>query len=521
MANVGKTNRPGFGSSDGGDPRARGFVMEGLQAIQKEDFRSAIDCFRNALQISPEDFDARYNLALAYLNDNSPAEALSQFRRLAHLHPEKAELRNDVGIVWQMLEKPVRALASFSRALKINPDFSAARNNALECCLTVHRFNIGRRLIASQRSQGNLSNVARAELDHWEKVLVEAEERAVVDSDSEHSKCMTTREISRPISGQRIAFFASHKSFITEIMAELGRHNEVRMFDGNTLQQMSELMTWSDLSWFEWCDDLIIQATKLPKQCSIVCRLHSYEAFTDMPSRVDWTKVDHIIFVNRSVMSLVHSQVRPPRPSSIIANGVDMDRFKIPSRKMPGKKIASVGYINYKKNPTLLLYCFKKIHDYDPSYTLHIAGEHQDSRIQLYFDHFLKKNPLPVKFDGWVDDMPSWYADKDFVISTSLFESFHYSIAEGMCCGVLPLIHDWYGADGLYPQQYLFSDPDDCLKLLKQLERSKRAALAESNRNYIAGKYRLQDRWAEISSLLGNVISRTSAKTKSAQGIRV
>ncbi|HVP07397.1 MAG TPA: tetratricopeptide repeat protein [Candidatus Acidoferrum sp.] len=516
MGNVGKTNRTVSGCIESGEPNACALVAEGLKAIQRRDFRSGIECFRNALQISPDNSDAGYNLALAYLNNNELTQALTQLRRLAKLHPAKAELHNDLGVVWQMLDKPSRALASFRRALKINVNYGAARNNAFECCLTTQRFDIGRRLVAFQRQHGNLTAISQAEVDHWEKVLAELENSIMAEQHSSSSVYIEPQEVSRPISGHRIAFFASHKAFINDITAELGRHNEVRVFDGSTLKQMNELMVWSELSWFEWCDDQVIQATRLPKQCPIVCRLHSYEAFTDMPSRVDWSKVDHLIFVNRSVMNLTQSQIRPPVPSSIIANGVDMDRFQIPTRKMPGKKIASVGYINYKKNPTLLLYCFKKIHDHDPGYTLHIAGEHQDSRIQLYFDHFLKKNPLPVRFDGWVEDMPSWYADKDFVISTSLFESFHYSIAEGMCCGVLPLIHDWYGADGLYPEQYLFSDPDDCLNLVRRLERSKRPALAESNRQYIESRYSLRDRLADISRLLGKVMRRNAAKVATA-----
>ena len=131
------------------------------------------------------------------------------------------------------------------------------------------------------------------------------------------------------------------------------------------------------------------------------------------------------------------------------------DKFTIPSNKKYGKRICSIGYINYKKNPALLLYCFKAIHDYDSSYRFHIAGTHQDPRIQIYFDHLLPKLNIPVSFDGWVEDVPGYLRDKDYVISTSLFESFHYSIAEGMASGLLPLIHDWFGASYLYPEEYL------------------------------------------------------------------
>ncbi|MFH2050406.1 MAG: glycosyltransferase [bacterium] len=167
--------------------------------------------------------------------------------------------------------------------------------------------------------------------------------------------------------------------------------------------------------------------------------------------------------------------------------------------------MASVGFINYKKNPTLLLYCFKKIYQYDPEYSLHIAGEFQEPRIQLYFEDFLKKNPLPIHFDNWVEDMPSWYADKDFIISTSLFESFHYSIAEGMSSGLMPLIHHWCGSDKLYPSEYLFNDPDDCLKLLKRMESENLHQRAIKNRQFICNRYMAGDKQAEISNLLAQL----------------
>ena len=120
----------------------------------------------------------------------------------------------------------------------------------------------------------------------------------------------------------------------------------------------------------------------------------------------------------------------------------------------------------------------------------------------MYFDQFLKRHPLPITFDGWVDDMPSWYRDKDYIISTSLFESFHYSIAEGMATGLMPLIHDWYGADKLYPNEYLFSDPDDFLTLVKRLQSSDRFQLAQENRHFIVGKYNSMNKHRVIGQLL-------------------
>lgn len=297
----------------------------------------------------------------------------------------------------------------------------------------------------------------------------------------------------------KVAFFANHRAFVQPIADRVSRRHEVRF---GTAGDMAQLLQWADLSWFEWCDDLVIRGSKLPARGRRICRLHSYEAFSDLPEQVDWRSIDLLVFVSESVKELSTRRIQDPPEMRVIPNGVDMARFAIPERKTRTKKIASVGYINHKKNPGLLLYCFKKIHEHDPGYGLHVAGVHQDPRIELYFEHFLARNPLPVSFDGWVEDMPGWYADKDFVISTSYFESFHFSIAEGMACGVLPLVHDWYGASGIYPARYLFQDPDDCVRLLRELEGSD-PTLLEQNRAHIADRFDLDRRMSEILEVMG------------------
>jgi len=71
-----------------------------------------------------------------------------------------------------------------------------------------------------------------------------------------------------------------------------------------------------------------------------------------------------------------------------------------------------------------------------------------------------------------------------------------------MASGLVPLIHDWYGADNLYPQKYLFSDPDQCLELVMEFEKSGRYALAIENRNYIAGRFDQRHKVNEIMRLL-------------------
>ncbi|MFQ5498435.1 MAG: glycosyltransferase [Candidatus Zixiibacteriota bacterium] len=456
--------------------------------------------FTLAVEAAPTDYDANYNLALARIDRTRYDDAEKILKRLHESDPENAGLLNDLGVVASLQVADGRAIKHFSQALELDPNNADALENVLALMSKKGRFDEGRQLLRMVRNGRGLKQETLTALDRWGKIL-----------DSSSNIVATVAPPAQPVlSGRKIAVFASHRMFIDPVMEELKGKNDIRFFDGDSAPQIEDLMKWADIAWFEWCDQLLIEATRLKKSCPIVCRLHSYEAFTDMPSKVDWSKVDRLVFVNESVRQIFLQQVQPALPMTIIHNGVDTDRFVIPEQKKYGSKIASVGYINYKKNPTLLLYCFKKIHEFDPGATLHIAGTHQDIRIELYFQHFLNQYNLPVHFDGWVEDMPKWYRDKDFVISTSLFESFHYSIAEGMASGLMPMVHNWFGASNLYPQEVLFGDPDDCLRLYGQLKQTDCANVAEANRQLIVDRYCQTDRLADIRKLMSDVLQQNS-----------
>ncbi len=482
----------------------------GLVALRLERPAEAREHLLSAVAKAPEDFDANYNLALVDVLLERSGEALSRLRYLRRLNPDNSSLLNDMAVIWSDNQQPGRALGAFARALRIDPNDSRTRNNAMRFCLEHNLTEPGRKILVRQQNSELLTDLSRAEVNRWREIVEEAVETEPVDEQIAAAAPLATwnvRETAR-VRDQKIAFFASQQSFLTDILKDLSGQNEVRVFQGQSVEEIGEMMSWADIAWFEWCDRLLIEATRLPKTCKILCRLHSYEAFTDMPAQVNWDRVDHLLFVNESVRELFRKQVNSPVVTSVIHNGVDLTRFGVPAGKAVSKKIASVGYINYKKNPALLLYCFKKIHEFDPEYSLHVAGTHQDPRIQVYFDHFLKNNPLPIHFDGWVEDMPSWYADKGFVISTSLFESFHYSVAEGMASGLIPLIHNWYGAENLYPKQFMFNDPDDCLSLITGFSSENVPDIREQNRRFIAERYDGREMTAKISALLARIADK-------------
>ena len=63
--------------------------------------------------------------------------------------------------------------------------------------------------------------------------------------------------------------------------------------------------------------------------------------------------------------------------------------------------------------------------------------------------------------------MPGWYADKGVLLSTSMYESFGLNIGEAMAVGAFPVVHDFPGADRLWPEECLFASIDDAVALIR------------------------------------------------------
>ena len=63
-----------------------------------------------------------------------------------------------------------------------------------------------------------------------------------------------------------------------------------------------------------------------------------------------------------------------------------------------------------------------------------------------------------VVFDPQGNDMAEWYQKIGIVVSTSDFESFHLTLADGAASGSDAVSLAWDGADLIYPESMLYSD---------------------------------------------------------------
>ncbi len=288
-------------------------------------------------------------------------------------------------------------------------------------------------------------------------------------------------------------------SFLAPLIPALSEHYEVRFHSGSPGPELAAAIAWADIVWLEWCWDHAVWATTSGALGGRPCvvRLHSIEALqTDYPARMDWRQVDALVTVGEDIDALVRERFPASAAAGarhVVANGIDLQRFA------PGqpdrKRVGWVGHIEPKKNPMLMLQAMHALNRAEAGYSLHVAGAFTDLRTLRYLQRMVPKLGLQgcVRFEGEVADMPAWYADKGVLLSTTMYESFGLNIGEAMAVGAFPVVHDFPGADLLWPTECLFASVEEAVALI-------RAARPGLYREWVAERYGLAQ---QVAAMLG------------------
>ncbi|PLV59321.1 glycosyltransferase [Thermotoga sp. KOL6] len=272
--------------------------------------------------------------------------------------------------------------------------------------------------------------------------------------------------------------------------------------------KLRKIISWADVTWCEWADFLAVTGSYVkPKGKKLFVRLHRYEAFTDIPFMINWNNVDELVFVSQFMKDILEMRGLNLQKVSwrVIYNGIDLKRFQfIPRQK--GYNIAWVAHIIPRKNLHVAFEIIKKLSEKDKRYRLHVAGSFDDPMYEIYLKHLAKSMKIKdnVIFHGWVDDINQWLEDKNYLLSTSIHESFGYNIVEAMARGIKPVIHDFYNAKELYDEEFLFSSVDEAVEKITE-ERYD----SHHYREYIIKRgWTLEKQVKEFESLINELVSR-------------
>ena len=246
------------------------------------------------------------------------------------------------------------------------------------------------------------------------------------------------------------------KSYNTPLLH--GRLNRWTYLNGirSTLRQ-------SDVCFFEWASELLVEASQMPKYSPIVTRLHSYELYTWAP-KVDWDKVDKVILVSKA-MQEKFNLTYPDHSfkTAVVYNGTPLNKFK-PVHRDFRFNLGMLCSINPRKRIYEVILMLRDLTNKGYEASLHIAGRrlHGPDLDEYYvsIQRLVDKLGLQsnVVFYDHVSDASDWLKEIDIFVSNSYWEGNQVALIEAMATGCYCLSHFWDGAEELLPLENVFSN---------------------------------------------------------------
>lgn len=285
-------------------------------------------------------------------------------------------------------------------------------------------------------------------------------------------------EQSIDLNGKTVVVAGHDLKFAGAILEELenaGCEILIDKWDGHNKHdeaKSEELLSKADLVICEWgLGNAVWYSQNLSERQSMIVRVHSQELFLPFLKQIKKPKVDKFIFVGELIRkAAVASHGVPDTKAIVLPNFVDTDALN--KQKSPGveKTIGFVGMVPKSKRLDRALDVLEELLKEDSEYKLRIKGKtpedypwmkNRPQELEFYEEQYSRiakinsEFPEAVCFDGFGADMDDWYSGIGIVISTSEFESFHLTIADGAASAAAPYSLNWPGADLIYPLSWL------------------------------------------------------------------
>jgi glycosyltransferase involved in cell wall biosynthesis len=216
---------------------------------------------------------------------------------------------------------------------------------------------------------------------------------------------------------------------------------------------------------FMWCnEDTVRFINTEPKYAKYIVYVRRYEVF-GLAHEVDWSKVDKVIMVNDWLAEELSREftIKP----EVIYNAIDESKWTY-KKRIHGKNIAMVGYINQKKNLPLAIQIMSILPD---DYTLHLVGGIQDGATWMYLKNLADDMKIRVVCYGQIphDEMDEWLEDKNYILSCAISEGCPNNVLEAMAKGIKPIVHNWPGAREQFGE-YVFNTVSEAVLMIGSME---------------------------------------------------
>lgn len=263
-------------------------------------------------------------------------------------------------------------------------------------------------------------------------------------------------------------------SFLHEIYDDLRVHHHTSLFQRRRTslpafnvranryllqRDLGHFLRSNDVVFFEWASELLAVASRLPKTCGIVTRLHRYELY-QWADKINWSAVDTIILVSQAKRREFLGRF-PGLEAKIVVIPEAISLTRFPYRPQPWRgHIGTLCHLKPRKRVYELMLAFHELSQEREDLHLHIGG----GRAEGFEEYYLALLNLIDKLDlgqrvtlhGAISQPETWYPQIDIFISNGYSEGLQVAPMEAMASGCYTLSHFWDGAEELLPRQQLY-----------------------------------------------------------------
>jgi glycosyltransferase involved in cell wall biosynthesis len=164
-----------------------------------------------------------------------------------------------------------------------------------------------------------------------------------------------------------------------------------------------------------------------------------------------------------------------PAKLTVVPNGVDVDRLRLPKHETARHTLGMVGYVPQRKRLDLALDILEQLRRREPRFRLMLIG-HSPSELnwvardtdeieyfQACYARIQNTDELraAVSFQPFTEDVPTFLQHAGFILSTSDSEGHQVALAEGTASGAVPVILDRPGVSDQYKDDWVHASVDE------------------------------------------------------------
>ena len=327
------------------------------------------------------------------------------------------------------------------------------------------------------------------------------------------------------IAGTDLKFVGHFESYLKKIGCIVKR-DHWKWGEPEFIQRTKKLNDWAEYVWCEWnLANTVWYSNNSKPGRKLISRLHLQEIgqrARRFQTKIKMENIDNIVIVAEHILTEAKELFGWENEKlKYIPNYVECKRLRNTEKDLDSKKIAIVGVVPERKRLDLALDLIEKLRKIDKEWKLVVKGRlpHDypwmmgaSRRSELYYydkqyNRIKKSKYLKdgVEFEGYTLTISEFYNSIGYVLSTSDFESFHYTIADGVSAGNFPIIWPWEGANQLYPKEWVIEDINDAIdKILEysKLSNNEKHLELEKKYKFIQENYGLEAILPKMAGIL-------------------